>query len=290
MKPMLAYNKTPDLKTLSYPMIASPKIDGIRCLTFEGGVPATRALKNVPNQHIHRVLIELGIAGLDGELWIPGAKNFGEVSSAVMSRTGEPYFEYNVFDVWDSQEPYDARLRELAKRIAGCPRFVRPVPVITCQGPEDVEVFEQKCLDIGFEGVMLRKPNSPYKHGRSTLNEGYLLKVKRWEDAEAELIGVVEELENQNELQTDNLGHAKRSTHKDNKVAKGSLGAMVCRRPDGLEFRIGTGFTQEQREVYWAARDMIIGKLVKYKYQPAGAKEAPRFPGFLGFRAEEDLS
>ena len=291
MKPLLAV-KASDLSKLTYPLLASPKIDGIRCLTFEGGAPKSRKLKDIPNKYIQEVLTRAGIEGLDGELIIPGAKNFGEVSSAVMSREGKPNFEYHVFDVWDDKESsYIDRLVGLAWRAASLCDHIKMLVPVRMDSAKDVEKYEKQCLREGFEGVMLRSPDAKYKYGRSTLREQTLLKVKRFEDSEALLVGMVEELHNENVATRDNLGRTERSSHKDNKSGKGTLGALLCVRPDGVEFKVGTGFTATQREEYWKDRDKLIANdsLVKYRFQPSGGKEAPRFPSFLGFRHKDDL-
>jgi DNA ligase 1 len=139
--------------------------------------------------------------------------------------------------------------------------------------------------------VMLRHrsgPKSRYKFGRSTAKEGTLLKLKRFTDDEAVIVGFEEELFNGNAAVVDELGHTKRSSHQENMVGKGRLGAMVCKTRDGVEFRIGTGFVASQRQELWDTRSSLVGKLVKYKHFPIGAKTAPRFPVFLGFRSEID--
>ena len=50
-KPMLLPRETPDLDKLQYPIIASAKLDGIRCL-IKDGVALSRTLKPIPNKSI----------------------------------------------------------------------------------------------------------------------------------------------------------------------------------------------------------------------------------------------
>lgn len=57
----------------------------------------------------------------------------------------------------------------------------------------------------------------------------------------------------------------------------------------GVSFSIGTGLTAAQRQFYWNERDILPGKLIKYKFFPVGVKVAPRHPVFLGFRDKADL-
>jgi DNA ligase-1 len=144
---------------------------------------------------------------------------------------------------------------------------------------------------------MLRTPNSPYKQGRSTLKEGWLLKVKRFKDSEAEIIGFEEQMENTNEKTKDELGHSKRSSHKAGMVGKGTLGKFLVREIGstpwfGREFAIGTGegLTNELRQEIWDNRDKHLGKILTYKYQVHGIKELPRLPISKGFRDERDMS
>jgi DNA ligase-1 len=56
-----------------------------------------------------------------------------------------------------------------------------------------------------------------------------------------------------------------------------------------VEFDLGTGFTSGQRRDLWVGRGKLKGKLVKYKFQPTGVKDKPRFPVFIGFRDARDL-
>lgn len=114
--------------------------------------------------------------------------------------------------------------------------------------------------------------------------------MKRFEDAEAEVIGVVEEMHNTNEAKINELGRTSRSTAQAGKVGKGRLGALQVRLPCGTTFEIGSGYDAEQRNRFWRQRDDLIGKLVTFRHQPSGAKDKPRFPVFHGFRDARDVS
>jgi DNA ligase-1 len=94
-------------------------------------------------------------------------------------------------------------------------------------------------------------------------------------------------MHNDNEKTVDALGRAKRSSHKANKHADGTLGALhVVDVRSGVHFDLRTGFDDSLRAEIWANRKRYLGKLVKYKYFPSGSKEKPRFPVFLGFRED----
>jgi DNA ligase-1 len=292
-KPMLAFNKTPDLATLRYPLLASTKIDGIRVITTDLG-PVTRKLLPVPNKHIHAMLSRLP-PGLDGEVTVgnvtdPNLCNITQ--SALMSVEGTPEFMFHVFDTVQLGYGFKDR-QQLVKQIFRFPvlaratHFTSPLPHIWCHDPEGLAHFEQQCVGEGFEGVMVRDPHGPYKYGRSTLNEGYLIKIKRWKDDEATIIDTVELNVNGNEQKRDELGHAKRSKAKAGLVAGNTLGALVCGwKVDGedVRFEIGSGFSRKQRVELWARRDEIIGQKVTLKFFGYTEENKPRFPIFKMIR------
>lgn len=297
-KPMLSGKVGDDLAGLRYPLLASPKIDGIRAVVL-GGRLLTRSLKLVPNDFIRSVLEQPCFEGLDGELVAVDEQwcitDFQASTSAVMRRTGQPRVAFCVFDdVTAYGMPFAARLERVFSRlkdapISSIPLKITDVPHRTIYAPDDLLEYEAHCLAEGYEGVMLRDPNGPYKYGRSTLREGWLLKLKRFEDAEAVVIDFEERMHNENEAYRDELGRTKRSSAKAGKVGTGTLGALVCRGAGGVQFNVGTGFDDAQRAALWAERDALPGRIVKFKHLPHGAKEAPRHPVFLGFRDARDM-
>lgn len=288
MKPMLA---SPAGELIRLPALLSPKLDGIRCLIIDG-VACGRSLKPLPNKHTQQLFGRHEFNGLDGELIVgsPTARDvFQATSSGVMSIDGEPEVIFHVFDDYGEPGGFSKRLRAAQHRIRKQNHF-QEVHHHLVQVAADLNRWEEDYLAMGYEGIMLRHPDGPYKHGRSTTKEGWLLKVKRFEDAEAQVLGVTELMHNANEAKRNELGQLERSSHKAGKVGKKMLGALQVRdSKTGVEFDIGTGFTADQRQVLWAARANLVGKLVKYKSQPTGVKEKPRFPVFLGFRDLRDL-
>jgi DNA ligase-1 len=290
MKPMLA-SKCSNLDALQYPVLASPKLDGIRCLIINGQ-PFSRNLKPIRNSSVHDRLE--GLPAMDGELVVgspTGTDVWNRSNSGVMAAGGVPEFTYWVFDVMLRQEMGYAGRHELVKSwCAAAPKWVKHVPHKLITSAAELRDYEEKHLLAGYEGVMVRSTNGPYKYGRATEREGYLLKVKRFEDSEAVVLGFVEKMHNDNELQRDELGRAKRSSHKANKREAGTLGALAVRDiQSGVEFEIGTGFDDATRAAIWAAQADHAGRLVKYKFQPTGVKDKPRFPVFMGFRDAADL-
>lgn len=269
-----------DINKIKLPIYASPKIDGIRCLII-GGKVLTRSLKPIPNLFIQKQLSGFE-KDIDGELYIQG-KTCNEINSAVMSEDGEPDFVLLVFDEV-SAKPYYKRLSQ-----GFYPPRVKFLERRYIESLETLLEYEKECLSKGYEGVMIRDPKGPYKYGRSTEKEGFLMKLKRFEDSEAKIVDILPEYENKNIAKINELGNNKRSSHKANKVQKDLAGVIIAvDLKTGITVRISSGLTKKQRKEIWENKDLTIGKLVKYKYMPA-LKNKPRHPTFLGFRDERDL-
>lgn len=299
MNPMLAAT-VKDVTTLRFPLLASPKLDGIRAVV-QDGVVLGRSLKPLPNKLIQQLLGRPELNGLDGELVVGHPTDplvYNRTQRGVMAVETAPSFNFWVFDCQDSALPFQARLarsQQLA-RDHDRQRLIVPVPHKTLNSVKDLDAYEAEVLQLGYEGVMLRTPTGRYKAGRSTLSEAGLMKLKRFDDAEAEVIGATELMQNTNAAKPNELGHMTRSSHQAGMVGRGCLGALVVQGLNGpyagVTFHIGTGFDEALRYELWLL--YTIGKLndkvVKYKYFFSGAKDAPRFPVFTGFRLKEDQS
>jgi DNA ligase-1 len=295
-KVMLAV-KAKTFEDLNYPLLASPKIDGVRA-TNKNGVLVSRTMTLIPNAHTQRSFSNSIWAGFDGELVVgePNHPNcMQNTMSGVMSRDGVPEVTWYVFDRWDIEKPYMHRARAAKEAIeqAGIENLVW-LPQTLIRSAEQLYEYEDARLNEGYEGVILRAPDGRYKQNRSTIKEGLMLKVKRFQDSEAEIVGAYELLHNNNEATTDARGFTKRSTHAANKEASGILGGFNVRDIySGVEFDLGTGFTFEQRKNLWQAwlknSNYLIGKLAKYKHFPIGVVDKPRHPIFLGFRDRRDV-
>jgi DNA ligase-1 len=301
MKPMLA-GKYPGDEALAghFPLFVQPKLDGIRCCIVDG-VAVTRTLKEVPNREIQAVL---GCApnGLDGELivgWPTSKSCYRDTCSFVMSEdktsSGAPWTFY-AFDLWNTALPFSERRHQLNTLILHGSPHIRGLPCWQVPDLAMLKVAESDLVAEGYEGVILRSPDALYKFGRGTARAGDLLKLKRFTDSEATVIGVYEEMHNANEATTNALGRTERSSHARGKVGKGTLGGLEVRLlrdhagfPAGTEFRIGTGFDAQMRRELWAERETLIGRIAKFKHFEVGAKDKPRHPVFLGWRDLLDI-
>jgi len=283
-KPMLATDA--DLEKLLYPCLASAKLDGIRAIVING-VVMSRSLKPIPNEYVQKLFSKYEY--LDGELIVgePTSKTcYRDTVSGVMSKDGEPDVRFFAFDhIKNPLEKYTDRYARIRNKSID----LHHQHVVTCL--DTLLALEEKLLDQGYEGLILRDPAAPYKYGRSTVKEGYLLKLKRFVDAEFEVVGFEERQRNDNPATTNELGRTARSSHQSGKSGRGDLGALVLRLTgvDGVDrFSVGTGFDDSQRADIWNNRDKYLGRLAKVKYFPIGMKVAPRHPVFLGWRDRSD--
>ncbi len=164
-----------------------------------------------------------------------------------------------MFDAPDVNDVFERRLEYLRDTLAGIKSTV--VRVLEQQRCRDLDHLAEELARIdalGGEGLMLRQPGSRYEAGRSAT----LLKIKRFHDAEARVIG--------------HLPGAGRH--------KGRLGALDVELPDGTQFSVGTGFSDAQR-----GDPPPVGSLITFRYQELSDRGVPRFPSFIRVRRDSEL-
>ncbi|MBI3866049.1 MAG: DNA ligase [Planctomycetia bacterium] len=196
---------------------------------------------------------------LDGELWIE-RKQFQRTVSIVRRHDQTDLWREVCFQVFDAPAcpgTFEGRI-EYAQAVVQewHSEFILFDPQIRCEGKAHLEEELERILRLGGEGVMLRQPGSPYVGRRSAT----LLKVKRFLDADARVI----------EHQPGAGRH------------RGRLGALLVVLPNGIQFAVGTGFTDAQRE-----NPPPIGATVSFRYQELSDGGVPRFPTFVGVRLDE---
>lgn len=143
------------------------------------------------------------------------------------------------------------------------------VDLSTEQGKVEFDVFYKQCVENGLEGIMIKDPDAPYECKRTSS----WLKLK----PQCTIDLTVLDLEEGNDKYT------------------GKLGAMICQgEEDGkfVDVRVGSGFSDEQRELYWNNKEDVIGKVVEIKYdvitQNQNGGYSLRFPVFIRLRGFEN--
>lgn len=296
-KPMLA-SRVDDLDALRYPKLASCKLDGIRAIVLDGQI-CTRNLKPIRNDYIRSLLSNPLLNGLDGELVVGPVNSptiFCDTLSGVMSKEGEPDFTFWVFDSFinpnDTFSVRYASVKQLYDRLPiELSVFISVLDHSVAMDSNDVTIMEQAAIDKGFEGLMLRAPDGKYKFGRASKKEETLLKIKRFMDFEVVVTGFKEQLHNANAATIDNLGATERSSHKENMIPMGTLGALIATgcipgTSEVLEFSVGTGFTDVLRQEIWDNKEKYLGKTITIKFFDYGGYVKARMPVFKGFRED----
>ena len=236
----------------------SEKYDGVRAL-WDGKQFISRGgniyhapiwfIKDFPKQR------------LDGELWI-ARQRFELLVSTVRDKTPDHQawekVKFMVFDAPDVDAIFDSRLMHLNDlvRRSGI-SWLQAVEQIKVKDHIELKQYLDEVTKLGAEGLMLHKGSSMYRAKRSD----DLLKVKPYEDAEAVVVAHIS-------------GKGK---------YKNSLGALMVVLKDGITFKIGTGFSDAERN-----NPPKIGSVITYQFRGETKNGIPRFASFLRVRSDVD--
>ncbi len=242
---------------MTHPYWVSEKLDGIRCYwdgrqlhTRNGRVihPPAWFVKDLPSQ------------ALDGELWLKRGAYQLVAKTVLDKKPNEKMWReitFQVFDLPHSKKPFDLRQQQLQKLISASPaKHLHWVKQEKMANLPAIKSHLQKIASMGGEGLMLREPDSQYVAGRSST----LLKMKIRQDAEATVIAY-------------QAGRGK---------FENMMGAIWVEMSDGTLFKIGTGFSNDERET-----PPPIGSDITYSYQGYTDKGLPRFASFLRLKQKE---
>lgn len=260
-------------KHTNFPYYSQPKLDGVRCLISKDGMQSRNGKPIVSCPHILEALDpffeKFPDAILDGELYNHNLRdNFEKIISLVRKTkpTWQDYVEtsmlveYHIYDII-MDGTFTERLFRLnqtyAEYIWLSNQCIVMVDTTTVRNPEDVQRMLAEYLERGYEGQMLRVPDSPYEGKRSK----NLIKHKEFEDAEFEVVSIIEGLGNW-------AGCAK---------------AIEILLPDGTTQQSGVRGSQEMLAGVLEDADDYIGTEVTVRYQNKTADGKLRFPVVVTF-------
>ncbi|MCB9678240.1 MAG: DNA ligase [Alphaproteobacteria bacterium] len=228
----------------------SEKLDGVRAL-WDG----SRLISRLGNPfHAPDWFLEgLPDHPLDGEIFGGRGRFQMTVSIARRMDRGEGWrkLEYVVFDAPAHEAGFEDRLDLLHGLALGGSH--RVLAHTLCRDTAHLLEELARVEALGGEGVMLRRPGSRYVAGRSDT----LLKVKTFHDAEARVVG----------HQPGTGRH------------QGRMGALLVELDDGTAFKVGTGFSDAERE-----DPPPVGTVITFRYQELTEAGVPRFPSFVRVR------
>jgi len=232
----------------------SEKLDGMR-----GYWTGTRLLSrqgnklNVPNWFT----LNWPNIAMDGELWA-GREEFQATISCIRRKTINNQCWHNitfmVFDLPENTNNFTLRINTMKTLINDHnSAYLGIVKQFKIQSINALEEKLKETVDKGGEGLMLHYQDAYYSQGRNT----HLMKLKQFQDAEAIVIEHI-------------AGKGK---------YRGLLGALVVETPEKIIFKIGSGFTDQQR-----TNPPAIGSVITYKYTGKTQRGVPRFASFLRIR------
>lgn len=236
--------------------LVSEKYDGVRAI-WDG-----KQLKSRQGNVIHAPVWftkDFPTTPMDGELWLARGK-FDALSGAV--RKDEPMdaewknISYLVFELPNTEGDFEARTKHIAEIVKQANMsHLKAVTHFRVKNEAELKTRLKKVVANGGEGLMLHRADAFYTTGRSDA----LLKLKPLFDAEATVVAHTP-------------GKGKH---------KGKLGALLVETPEGVRFKLGTGFSDAVR-----ANPPKIGSLVTYTYRDTTPSGKPKFTSFLRERHE----
>lgn len=234
--------------------LVSEKYDGVRAI-WTGEQLLTRQGNVIPAPQWFTA--PLPDVALDGELWTQ-RQDFETLSSIVRTRIPDDErwrpVKYMVFDMPDATIPFVQRYANYSTLVAKInAEHIRAVKQQRFHSNHELSEQLETMVAQGAEGLMLHLATAHHRPGRSNA----LLKLKPYFDDEAVVIA-----------------------HSPGKGKyRDMLGALHVRNDQGVEFAIGSGFTDSQR-----ANPPPVGSIITYKYHGYTNNGVPRFASFLRVR------
>lgn len=195
---------------------------------------------------------------MDGELWA-GRQQFEVVASVVRQKQphqGWREIRFMVFDLPTMAGTFHQRLQHLKSLLSPSPTaWLKLVEQFRVKSEEELLQRLDAAVTEGAEGLMLHRGASKYQAGRSD----DLIKLKQSQDAEGTVIEYLP-------------GKGKYT---------GMLGAIVVEMPTGQRFRIGSGFSDQERR-----EPPPVGSVITYQYNGFTQRGIPRFARYLRIRVD----
>ena len=236
----------------------SEKLDGVRAYwTGEKLVSKSGQLFHPPEEFI----ADLPPFAIEGELW-GGRNTFHQTVSIVRQQqphAGWLQLKFAIFDVPEINGSFAQRIQLVKNWFSAHPSpYGLVIPQLPVLSQEHLRSELERIEAAGGEGLMVRDPQAEYVVGRSS----QILKVKNFQDAEATVIESIP-------------GRGKFT---------GKMGALLVRLDNGVQFRLGSGFSLYERD-----NPPGLGIVVTFKYYGFYPSGIPKFPSFLRIRRDSSL-
>lgn len=272
---------------IDYPVRVEPKLDGLRCIAVKHNGEVTMftrsgsVLETLPTIKSALEAAAWDDFVLDGECM---GQDWNESASVVMShKKGKDdsgmifhVFDAMHFDDWRDQtnestlEDRIGLVTDLVNEVGST--HVVQVPGKSVDGEADLMDFYSKSMEGGYEGIMVKRLESPYVFKRSDS----VVKLKPVATHEGVIVGHYE---------------GRRGSKRE-----GMWGGFEILMPNGVVTRCGGGFTDKLKAEINVDPDSWIGKIAEVEGQPdplttdgLTADGRIRFPVFCRFRDASDV-
>lgn len=281
IEPMLAYPLDKRLKYINETSIfsATIKLDGFRCLIkyTDDNIEAfsRNGLKmEGMNDFLLNIKDSLPLSNCiyDGEILpqqiFDKSSDGYKIISKILRKKGEKNKDeicFHCFDVVIDDVKYKDR-----KLIVDKIKENKYIKIVQSLGlysisDEKLHTVFNSVIDNGYEGLMLNNLDYPYEQKRSN----GILKMKKFHTLDLKCIGLDEGQGN----------------------FKGMLGSIFVKYKNNI-VRVGSGFSAEQRELFWNNKDLILNKIIEIGYFEETKNQfnefSLRFPTFKTIRLDKN--
>ena len=250
-----------------------PKLDGIRCFVIVDGenvqmfARSGKLITNFENT-LAPELKKLGDGCYDGELmgqdFISLMRQAYRKENVDVTNTFLALFDYVPLTEWNTKETvlsceerYEELLDKLSENDVNL-SLLQPVERINVESSwDEIKQQHDDFVAEGYEGAMIKLLDAPYKFGRGW----EVMKLKAFHDVDLQIVDLIE-------------GTGKHA---------GKLGSVKVIY-EGVSVQVGSGFTDEMREIIWRDPSSFIGRTVEIRYQEITPDGSLRFPTFVCFR------
>lgn len=316
---MLAASHKIDLDKIQYPVYASYKLDGIRAVFHPDLGLVSRSLKPIQNKQLREkfdwLLLQAKMHNrvFDGEFYSHDL-TFQEITRAVMTQDFTD--EKTIKKITAEQGNITKAMNYIEKLLQSIKFYCfethheikenfeqkkpiiqqykynhtyRPVEQLIVNSKEEVKMLFEQALKDGYEGLILRSIFSPYKFGRSTVKEEYMLKVKPFETFDTKILDVIQatKVKEEAEKTINELGRSVTSRKKDDRELIEKAAAFLVDF-NGCKLKVSIALTDPEKIQIWQQKEKYIGRMIEYKGLQIGMKEVPRHSVFVRFREDRD--
>lgn len=277
-KLLLAPNKSPEVRSGfyhdKYPLMASAKFDGVRAVITPDGIYSRnwKRFNSELEQYFEDAIAEArkNNSIIDGEIYSRNLR-FDQLISNIRGNDINESIRFYAFDSctldeWNNQttKPFKVRYDETVRRYRHLNR-VAPVVQYQINNDNDLEILFGQSIDQGFEGLIMRNPESQYKNGRATMRQNIIYKLKQWVTIDSKIVGF------------------KQMMKGGKRTAK--IGSFLLRSSDGIEYaaKPAAGLTLDDT---WCKRDQYLGGYVECRFMKHGVKLRPRFAHITRLRPD----